>query len=62
MKLYKDDEEKRLPEIKRPSLQGGNNKKLEAKHTDFLFSLYGKNATAVLWEARDALPYSPELN
>jgi hypothetical protein len=53
--LYKDDEEKRLPGTKRLSRLGGNNRKLGGKHTDFLCNFYDGNATAVLWEARDAL-------
>lgn len=55
VKTYKDDEEKRLPGAKKASRLGGNHRKLEPKHTDFLCQYYDSNAAAVLWEARDAL-------
>jgi transposase len=55
VKTYKDDEEKRLPGTKKVSRLGGNNRKLEPKHTDFLCQYYDTAAAAVLWEARDAL-------
>ncbi|KAI7857340.1 hypothetical protein BDC45DRAFT_578762 [Circinella umbellata] len=55
VKTYRDDEEKRLPGIKKASRLRGNNRKLEPKHTDFLCRYYDNNAAAVLWEARDAL-------
>ncbi|KAI8378880.1 hypothetical protein EDC96DRAFT_592445, partial [Choanephora cucurbitarum] len=55
VKLYKDDEEKRLPGVVRAK-KGGVSKKLNAQHTSFLIDFYEKkNAAAVLWEARDAL-------
>ncbi|KAG2198921.1 hypothetical protein INT46_008253 [Mucor plumbeus] len=55
-KLYEDDVEKRFPGTKKLSSQGGNDRKLEGKHTNFLCNFYEQNATAVLlWEARYAL-------
>jgi N-glycosylase/DNA lyase len=44
-----------LPGTKKVSRLGGNNRKLEPKHTDFLCQYYDTAAAAVLWEARDAL-------
>ncbi|KAI8885049.1 hypothetical protein K501DRAFT_284506 [Backusella circina FSU 941] len=55
VKTYRNDEEKRLPGTKKASRLGGNDRKLEPKHTDFLCQYYDNNAAAVLWEARDAL-------
>ncbi|KAG2208189.1 hypothetical protein INT45_001260, partial [Circinella minor] len=55
VKTYRDDEEKRLPGTKKASRLGGNNRKLEPRHTDFLCRYYNNNTAAVLWEARDAL-------
>ncbi|KAI9358466.1 hypothetical protein BD770DRAFT_472330 [Pilaira anomala] len=55
VKQYKDDDEKRLPGFKNPARSGGNNRKLDAKHTDFLCNYYDGKPTAVLWEARDSL-------
>lgn len=55
VKLYKDDEEKRLPGARKLTRVGGNNRKLEPKHTDFLCNYFDTSATAVLWEARDTL-------
>ena len=55
VKTYRDNEEKRLPGTKKASRLGGNNRKFEPKHTDFLCCYYDNNAAAVLWEARDAL-------
>jgi hypothetical protein len=54
VKLYKDDNEKRLPGVQRAN-KGGMRKKLETEHTAFLIDFYQKNASAVLWEARAAL-------
>ncbi|KAI9365687.1 hypothetical protein BD770DRAFT_377069 [Pilaira anomala] len=55
VKQYKDDEEKSLPGTKKPTRSGGNNRKLDVSHTDFLCNYYDTNPTAVLWEARDSL-------
>ena len=40
---------------KKDSHIGGNNRKLTEDHTKFLMEFYDNNASAVLWEARDAL-------
>jgi hypothetical protein len=46
--IYKDNGEKRLPDAKKASRLGGNDRKLEPKHTDFLCQYYDNNAAAVL--------------
>jgi hypothetical protein len=53
VKLYRDDEEKRLPGSRK--LRTKWYTKLELRHTDFLCDLYEKIPEAVLWEARDLL-------
>lgn len=39
VKLYKNDEQKHLPGTKKLARMEGNNRKLEVKHTDFLFAI-----------------------
>ncbi|GAA5815200.1 hypothetical protein MFLAVUS_008706 [Mucor flavus] len=53
VKLYRDDEEKRLPGSRK--LRTKWYTKLELRHTNFLCDLYEKKPEAVLWEARDSL-------
>ncbi|KAG0745035.1 hypothetical protein G6F57_008549 [Rhizopus arrhizus] len=53
VKLYRDDEEKRLPGTRKPRIKC--HMKLEPQHTDFLCTFYGENPEAVLWQARESL-------
>ncbi|CEP09353.1 hypothetical protein [Parasitella parasitica] len=53
VKLYRDDEEKRLPGLRKPRIKW--HMKLEPQHTDFLCTFYGENPEAVLWQARESL-------
>lgn len=53
VKFYRDDEEKRLPGLRKPRIKW--HMKLEPQHTDFLCTFYGENPEAVLWQARESL-------
>lgn len=53
VKLYRDDEEKRLPGTRKPRTKWQI--KLDPRHTDFLCDFYVKNPEVVLWQARDSL-------
>jgi hypothetical protein len=53
VKLYRDDEEKRLPGLRKPRTKW--HMKLEPQHADFLCTFYGKKPEAVLWQARESL-------
>ena len=47
VKLYRDDEEKRLPGLRKPLIKC--HMKFDPQHTDFLCTLYGENPETVLW-------------
>lgn len=53
VKLYRDDEKKRLPGARKQPTKWIS--KLQLHHTVFLCDFYDKNAAAVLWQARDML-------
>ncbi|KAG1145251.1 hypothetical protein G6F37_008097 [Rhizopus arrhizus] len=53
VKLYRDDEEKYLPGLRKPRIKC--HMKLEPQVTDFLCTFYGQNPEAVLWQARESL-------
>ncbi|KAG1380737.1 hypothetical protein G6F61_003782 [Rhizopus arrhizus] len=53
VKLYRDDEEKRLPGIGKPRDKW--QVKLKSCHTGLLCDFYGKKLEAVLWQARESV-------
>ncbi|CAO3682597.1 unnamed protein product [Rhizopus stolonifer] len=52
VKLYRDDEEKRLPGLRKSRIKW--HMKLEPQHTNFLCTFYGEKPEAILWQSRQS--------